>query len=121
MADPVDLASLDRMVRVQPRQRSRLQQLSHDRCSYYVPCRGFFISLDNVLPLSDDQEDAGLDLCYQRRTYGLLFGGGSAALQQLGIEALGIGAVMATVFILSYVSVRIISKAMHGILNREEL
>jgi Amt family ammonium transporter len=52
---------------------------------------------------------------------GLLFGGGSAALQQLAIEGLGIAAVMATVFILSYMSVRIISKAMHGILNREEL
>jgi Amt family ammonium transporter len=52
---------------------------------------------------------------------GLLFGGGSAALQQLGIEALGIAAVMATVFVLSYLSVRIISRAMHGILNREEL
>ena len=52
---------------------------------------------------------------------GLLFGGGSAALQQLGIESLGIAAVMATVFILSYLTVRIISTAMHGILNREEL
>jgi ammonia channel protein AmtB len=52
---------------------------------------------------------------------GLLFGGGSAALQQLGIEALGIAAVMATVFVLSYFSIRIISMAMHGILNREEL
>src|SRR5437899_6112969 len=52
---------------------------------------------------------------------GLLFGGGTAALQQLGIEALGIAAVMATVFVLSFLSVRIISRAMHGILNREEL
>jgi Amt family ammonium transporter len=52
---------------------------------------------------------------------GLLFGGGSAAVQQLGIEAIGIAAVMATVFVLSYVSVRIISEVMHGILNREEL
>jgi Amt family ammonium transporter len=52
---------------------------------------------------------------------GLLFGGGSAALQQLEIEALGIAAVMATVFILSFLSVQIISRAMHGILNREEL
>ncbi|HZY48047.1 MAG TPA: ammonium transporter, partial [Candidatus Bathyarchaeia archaeon] len=40
---------------------------------------------------------------------GLLFGGGSAAVQQLGVEALGVGAVMATIFLLSYVSVRIIS------------
>src|SRR3989441_391483 len=52
---------------------------------------------------------------------GLLFGGGTAALQQLGIEALGIAAVMATVFVLSYLSVWIISRAMHGILNREQL
>ena len=52
---------------------------------------------------------------------GLLFGGGSAALQQLGIEALGIAAVLATVFVLSYVSVRIISSAIHGILIREDL
>jgi hypothetical protein len=52
---------------------------------------------------------------------GLLFGGGSAAIGQLGIEALGIATVMATVFVLSYLSVRIISMAMHGILNREEL
>ena len=52
---------------------------------------------------------------------GLLFGGGSQAIQQLGVEALGIAAVMATVFVLSYVSVRIISIAMHGILNREEV
>jgi len=52
---------------------------------------------------------------------GLLFGGGTPALQQLGIEALGIAAVMATVFVLSYLSVRIISSTMHGILNREEL
>jgi ammonium transporter, Amt family len=52
---------------------------------------------------------------------GLLFGGGTLALTQLGIEALGIGAVMATVFLLSFVSVRIISIAMHGILNREEV
>jgi ammonium transporter, Amt family len=52
---------------------------------------------------------------------GLLFGGGTPALQQLGIEALGIAAVMATVFLLSFVSVRIISIAMHGILNKEEV
>jgi Amt family ammonium transporter len=52
---------------------------------------------------------------------GLLFGGGTAAIQQLAIEAFGIAVVMATVFVLSFVSVRIISGAMHGILNREEL
>src|SRR5437016_14000725 len=52
---------------------------------------------------------------------GLLFGGGTAALQQLRIEALGIAVVMATVFVLSFVTVQIISRAMHGILNREDL
>ena len=52
---------------------------------------------------------------------GLIFGGGTQAIQQLGVEALGIGVVMVTVFILSYVSVRIISVALHGILNREEV
>ena len=52
---------------------------------------------------------------------GLLFGGGNLAIQQLGVEVLGIGVVMATVFVLSYVSVRIISIAMHGILNKEEV
>src|SRR5207245_6290973 len=52
---------------------------------------------------------------------GLLFGGGTAALQQLGIEALGIAAVMATVFVLSFLSVRLISRALHGLRNRREL
>jgi len=47
---------------------------------------------------------------------GLLFGGGGAALAQLGIEIFGIMAVMATVFVLSYITISVISKAMHGIL-----
>lgn len=47
---------------------------------------------------------------------GLLFGGGSAALQQLGTEVLGIVTVLATVFVLSYAATWAISKAMHGIL-----
>ncbi len=52
---------------------------------------------------------------------GLLFGGGSAALAQLGVEAIGIAVVMATVFVLSYVTIRIISLVTHGILNREQI
>jgi Amt family ammonium transporter len=48
---------------------------------------------------------------------GLLFGGGMAAVSQLGIEAFGIIVVMATVFLLSYVTISAISKAMHGILT----
>jgi Amt family ammonium transporter len=46
---------------------------------------------------------------------GLLFGGGMLALQQLGIELFGIVVVMATVFLLSYVTCAIIAKAMGGI------
>ena len=46
---------------------------------------------------------------------GLLFGGGLAAVQQLGIEAFGIVVVLITVFILSYVITRLIGAAIHGI------
>ena len=46
---------------------------------------------------------------------GILFGGGMAALQQLGIEILGIVAVMITVFILSYLVVTLIGRSMNGI------
>jgi ammonium transporter, Amt family len=47
---------------------------------------------------------------------GILFGGGLAALQQLGIEALGIVVVVASVFALSWVVIRAASAAFHGIL-----
>lgn len=46
---------------------------------------------------------------------GILFGGGMPALQQLGIEILGIVAVMITVFVLSYIAVCIIGRGMNGI------
>ncbi|MDD1673211.1 MAG: hypothetical protein LUP99_02245 [Methanomicrobiales archaeon] len=46
---------------------------------------------------------------------GLLFGGGYQALQQLGIELLGIVTVMVTVFILSSIVIWLISRALHGI------
>jgi ammonium transporter, Amt family len=46
---------------------------------------------------------------------GLLFGGGMAALTQLGIEAFGIIVVMATVFVLSYLTCAIIAAASSGI------
>ncbi|VVB77451.1 Putative ammonium transporter [uncultured archaeon] len=46
---------------------------------------------------------------------GILFGGGSAALTQLGIEALGIIVVMATVFVLSFVTCAVIAKLVGGI------
>ncbi len=55
---------------------------------------------------------------------GILFGGGAAAIQQLGIEILGIIVVMITVFVLSYVVVWLmlsysvvwlIGKGMNGI------
>ncbi|MDE1865941.1 MAG: ammonium transporter [Candidatus Micrarchaeota archaeon] len=46
---------------------------------------------------------------------GILFGGGMAAVAQLGIEALGIIVVMITVFILSYVTCAAIAAASSGI------
>jgi len=46
---------------------------------------------------------------------GLFYGGGLSALNQLGIEAYGVAVVMLTVFILSFVTARLISAAMKGI------
>ncbi len=46
---------------------------------------------------------------------GLFYGGGVSALNQLGIEAYGVAVVMLTVFILSFVTARLISAAMKGI------
>lgn len=46
---------------------------------------------------------------------GLLFGGGMAAINQLGIEVLGIVVVMITVFILSYITCAAIAKLTGGI------
>lgn len=46
---------------------------------------------------------------------GLLFGGGGAAVHQLGVEALGMVVVMAAVFLLSLGSVWLIAAAMGGI------
>jgi Amt family ammonium transporter len=46
---------------------------------------------------------------------GILFAGGVAALRQLGIEILGILAVMVTVFILSYLTVSLIGRGTNGI------
>jgi len=46
---------------------------------------------------------------------GLLFGGGTAAVHQLGLEALGIVAVMAFVFAASFVVAALIARASHGI------
>jgi len=48
---------------------------------------------------------------------GILFGGGLAAVQQLGIEILGTVVVMATVFLLSFVTALTISRGMKGITN----
>src|SRR5215472_5206294 len=45
---------------------------------------------------------------------GLLYGGGLSALHQLGIEAFGVTMVMITVFVLSFVSARIISTLTKG-------
>jgi Amt family ammonium transporter len=46
---------------------------------------------------------------------GLLFGGGLAAVHQLGLEALASVVVMAAVFALTYASLEVIAWAMHGI------
>jgi Amt family ammonium transporter len=51
---------------------------------------------------------------------GLLFGGGGSAVKQLGLEVLGIAAVMAAVFVLSYVTVAVISRMFGGIINTPE-
>ena len=50
---------------------------------------------------------------------GLLFYGGFTALRQLGIELLGITVVVVVVFTISLVTIYLISKLIHGILNDE--
>ncbi|MDA4129673.1 MAG: ammonium transporter [Thaumarchaeota archaeon] len=52
---------------------------------------------------------------------GLLFGGGIAALHQLGIEVLGIAVVLVVVFSISFVTIRIASQLLHGILTQPEV
>ncbi|MDG7043771.1 MAG: ammonium transporter [Nitrososphaerota archaeon] len=46
---------------------------------------------------------------------GLLFGGGFAALGQLGLEVFGVAVVMSVVFVLSYATISLIGIATHGI------
>jgi Amt family ammonium transporter len=46
---------------------------------------------------------------------GLLFGGGGAAVKQLGIEVLGIGVAVVAVFVLSHLTVRVLAAFMRGI------
>lgn len=48
---------------------------------------------------------------------GLLYGGGTAALHQLGLQLLAIPIVLVTVFVLSYIFIYLISKGMHGMIN----
>jgi Amt family ammonium transporter len=48
---------------------------------------------------------------------GLLFGGGFAALYQLGLESFAVIVVGAFVFTVSYVSIYLISRALKGILQ----
>jgi ammonium transporter, Amt family len=52
---------------------------------------------------------------YPNLPNGLFFGGGMAAVHQLGLELLGIVAVMAFVFVVSFVVVAVIAKASDGI------
>lgn len=53
---------------------------------------------------------------YPNLPNGLLFGGGVAAVHQMGLELLGVVAVMATVFALSYLTMALIRRATGGIL-----
>jgi Amt family ammonium transporter len=46
---------------------------------------------------------------------GVFFGGGGAAIKQLGIEILGIGVVVVIVFVLSHLTVRLLAALMSGI------
>jgi ammonium transporter, Amt family len=46
---------------------------------------------------------------------GLFFGGGGAAIKQLGIEVLGIGIVVVAVFVLSHLTVRVLAALIKGI------
>ena len=46
---------------------------------------------------------------------GVLFGGGGAAVKQLGIEVLGIGVAVIAVFVLSHLTVRVLAALMQGI------
>ena len=48
---------------------------------------------------------------------GIFFGGGMAALRQLGLQLLAIPIVIVTVFVLSYIFMWIISKGIHGIIE----
>jgi Amt family ammonium transporter len=51
---------------------------------------------------------------------GLLFGGGINALRQLGLESFAVVSVIAFVFILSYITISLISKASCGILKNDQ-
>lgn len=51
---------------------------------------------------------------------GLLFGGGVAAVHQLGIEVLGILTVMAAVFLVSLVTIYLIARGLGGVLATKE-
>jgi ammonium transporter, Amt family len=51
---------------------------------------------------------------------GLFFGGGMAAVHQLGVEVLGILAVVAFVFVVSFTVVAVIARVSHGITTSPE-
>ena len=52
---------------------------------------------------------------------GLFFGGGVAALHQLGVEAFGIVVVFVAVFAISLVTIRLVSAGFHGILVQPKM
>jgi Amt family ammonium transporter len=51
---------------------------------------------------------------------GLLFGGGMSAGHQLGIEAFGAVVVVAAVFVLSFIAIRLIAMGLGGITRSPE-
>ncbi len=57
---------------------------------------------------------------YPNLPNGLFFGGGTAAVHQLGVEVLGIVVVVAFVFTVSFVIVALIARASHGITTSEQ-
>jgi Amt family ammonium transporter len=55
------------------------------------------------------------------RANGILFGGGTVAVQQLGWHILATLAVMVTVFVLSFITTWLISLSLHGITRDYEI
>src|SRR4029077_4724590 len=62
--------------------RSCVQQLRDDCCPNDLPCCCILSSLNNVLPIPYDEEDARPNLCYQRCSHGTHHHNSSRGLRQ---------------------------------------